>query len=211
MSGEHCGACHRTVRDYRLCDTCTDRLEQILAEIPALDRELELTETRQTANGPRNGSRSAEKPVVFNPTAAQVREDLRATLAGWCADLPTTRRKPVGSPVEQLVRHLFANLPSIRQWLNADTLIDEVTYATRQGWKAVDRPKDRTRVKVCDCLQVDCPGELWAHFPVEEYDPDDDTTHSRIVCTECDVVYPAGPSWHRLGNQVMKLLAELAA
>jgi hypothetical protein len=198
-----CVTCSRTVRDYRLCETCTGRLEQLIAELPALDRELELTETRQTAHGPRNGSRSAEKPVVFNPTAAQVRQDLRDTLTGWTADLPLS----MGTlTVEGLSRRFLRHLPSIRQWENADTFTDELGYAVRQGWKCVDRPKDRTRIHLCACLEPSCPGELHAHIPVEDYDPHDDTTHSRIVCTVCEVVYPA-EQWMHLGRRILALLA----
>lgn len=199
----HCVTCSRQVRDYRLCEVCTGRLEQLIAELPALDRELELTETRQTALGPRNGSRSAEKPVVFNPTAAQVRQDLRDTLTGWTADLPAAA---VALTVEALSRRFLRHLPAIRQWENADTFTDELGYAVRQGWKCVDRPKDRARVKVSNCLDPSCPGELHAHIPVEDYDPDDDSTHSKIVCTVCEVIYPP-VQWYHLGKRLLALLA----
>ena len=55
--------------------------------------------------------------------------------------------------------------------------------AVDQARKAVDRPKNRSRVFVGLCLEDDCAGELWARFPLADYDANDPSTHAAIVST----------------------------
>lgn len=199
-----CVTCSRPVVDARMCQVCAGRFEYQLAEFAALDVELELTETRQTALGPRNGSRSSEKPVVFNPVTAEVRADVHATLAGWLFELDPIADRLVS--ITALSRGLLGRIEQVRQREDAETLVDEIGYCARQGWRAVDRPNDRTRVKVSDCIEVDCPGELWAHIPTDEYVADDPSTHAKITCTACEAEYPA-VQWVHLGKRVLAKLA----
>lgn len=200
---QRCESCKRPFRDARLCWTCTDRLERRIAELPALDRELEIAETRQTALGPTSEGRAAETAVVFNPGAAVVRLEFTATIVAWAKDWHTFTGPPT---VEGCSRVLLRSVPKIRQHETAAQLFDEIDYCSRRAWSAIDLPADRTRVKVSDCLTVGCPGELWAHIPVEEYNPDDPGTHATIGCDQCDTVYPTG-QWYHLGKRILAHLA----
>jgi hypothetical protein len=132
---------------------------------------------------------------VFNVTCAEVRQDLLATLAAWVVTIePETRT----SGISGLSRVLLRCLPVIRQRPDAGTLVDEITYASRQGWAAVDRPKMRTRFLVPDysCPEDECDGELWASIPTDETEP------ATIACQACEQVWEA-QNWLRLGHRLV--------
>lgn len=223
MTGPRCVVCFKPFRNGPLCGGCEKAFERTIAEIPALSDELDTTITRQSALGSRNGSRATETPVAFNVRASIVAEELKATLVGWMRDLGPERRS-VGGPVCSLCTHdscgsfiqdmwpadsiasigrfLLWKLPDIRQHPAVDQMIDEITYACRAAWRAVDRPKDRSKVKVDDCLEVSCLGELYAVFPIEDYDPDDESTHAKMTCSECQVTY-AAEMWMHVGKRLL--------
>lgn len=205
MSNARCVSCGRPNSDTALCARCEGGLTIALSEVPALCDELETTITRQTAGGPRNGSRSAEKPLVFNLRASEVAELLLATLMGWTVDLEPDRAFQPRSESPAASRWLMSRMDTIRVHKDAAMIHEELTYIIREAWHAVDRPATRSRVKVSACLDESCDGELYAHIPVEDYDPHNEQTHAKITCTECDVTYPAD-QWMTLGRRVLAML-----
>lgn len=202
MSGQRCVLCGKPFRDAQICGGCERGFERTVAEIPALSDELDLTITRQTAIGSRNGSRATETPLAFNLLASTVAEELKATLVGWVRDLePNLTEQPADS-VASIGRWLLYRMPAVRQHDAVEQLVDEITYAVRAAWRAVDRPPNRSRVKVDDCLEIACLGELYAVFPIADYDPDDETTHAKMTCDACQITYPA-MEWVSVGRKLL--------
>lgn len=66
-----------------LCRACTADLEKVLAELPALLDDADLTLSRQTAQGQRHGGRSSEKALPYDVRASDALGAARAALAGW--------------------------------------------------------------------------------------------------------------------------------
>lgn len=196
-------ACGLPAKDTTICPRCTYNLERDLAEIPSLVDQLDITLSRQTAATHHDGGRSAETALPFNLKASEARENLHATLTGWVRDIHDGTEFRPADETPALSRWLFAHLNRIRIHPTADQLHDEISYAVAECRRAVDRPKNRSRVFVGACLDPSCDGELHAHFPLADYDPDDETTHARMTCTECEVIY-AAEQWLHVGARLLR-------
>lgn len=200
MNRCHCGL---PSPDTTLCARCTYTLEKDLAEVPNLCDQLDVTLSRQTAVTPHDGGKAAETPLPFNVNASEARTNLHATLVGWVRDIHDGSEQWPADETPLLSRWLFSRLNRIRVHVAADALADEIGYAVSEARRAVDRPKNRSRVFVAPCLEVSCTGELWATFPLADYDADDTSTHAVMACTECEASYPA-EQWLRIGRQLRR-------
>lgn len=67
----------------QLCLACSADLTQVLAELPALLDDVDLTLSRQSAQGQRHGGRSSEKALPYDVRASETLGDARVKLAGW--------------------------------------------------------------------------------------------------------------------------------
>lgn len=197
-----CVVCGAPAHDVNLCARCESRLVRAVAEIPALADELETTITRQTAQGPQEGGRSAEKPLPVNLTASYVADDLKATLVAWVRDLEPNVTYQPRDDLAAIGRWLLSHMDAIRSHKAVDELHDEISYAVREAWRAVDRPANRSKVLVAGCLDVSCDGSLWALIPTADYDSKDASTHAKIQCDECGITY-AAEGWMHLGKRLL--------
>lgn len=80
-------ACGKPIPDNRpqnLCPSCVTETRDLLDTIPSLVDDLNLTVTRQTATGARNGARStANDTVAWNERASRVLIDAMTRLLSW--------------------------------------------------------------------------------------------------------------------------------
>lgn len=118
-----CGnpACGRPVVNAFLCPGCLARLEQLLSELPAELRDLDVTITRQ-ANAGRPESTSHGKPgttVLYDPddTASKVADQARNGLSSWVRHLCEQRglRPPLIRTTPAMALWLTAHVNSIGQ------------------------------------------------------------------------------------------------
>jgi hypothetical protein len=179
----------------------------MLTEVVDLAEQLAITVTRQAVLGAQQGMphrKDDERPLPFNESVSTYEaEDLRATLVGWVRDIePDIAHQPHDDLVS-IATWLTRNVETIRQHQAADEIYDEIRYAVREAWRAVDRPAHRSRVVVGDCIVVSCPGTLIAYFPTAKYDENDETTHSRMVCDTCEVTYGAA-QWINVGREILR-------
>lgn len=156
-----------------LCKPCALGLERTLAEVPALQAELDLQTARQASRDHGPVATAAERPLPYDPRASERTWLLRNTLVGWIRDLEP-----------ELTGHPEDTLPSMARWLLArvselyvhpagEQAVDEIRYAVAQAWRCVDNPPERVFLGVCTCGT-----DLWA--------PMDATT---VWCRNCQAEY----------------------
>ncbi|GAA1436377.1 hypothetical protein GCM10009616_35980 [Microlunatus lacustris] len=141
-----------------LCDDCADQLQQVLADLPALLRDLGDATCKQTAfvqHGSRHGQQQArdEAPVDFNPSASHAR-----------AKLLTAVRRLGSRTVHQLVVD-----PT------AAEIAHEITVAASRGQRIIDSPPSLWFYGACP----ECRTELY----LERIDGDD--PEATIHCDSC--------------------------
>ena len=118
--------------------------------------------------------------------------------------LPALRRVFAGADIV----HARSRLPAWLGWLvkhdAGDELVHDVARLHRAALDAVDLPPEASRVFVGQCVGLDCPGELWAHFPR--------ATDERpaIRCTACGEAYDPD-TWRRLGERVQARVTQQEA
>lgn len=136
---------------WTVCRPCAADLEQTLAEIPALAGELDATLARCTARGGTNSARSVLRALPYDPRASEAVFVLRSALVGWTRDLEPELERQIDDDVAAMARWLLARLDRLVVHPAADEIVDELTAASTQAWRCVDRPPDRTFLGRCGC------------------------------------------------------------
>lgn len=147
--------------DQSICGQHSWELKRNLAELPALADALDTFLARQRGQGvSRLGGTGDEQPLPYDLAASDAITLLRATLVGWVRDLqpdPTLHpRDNLGS----IGRWLYAAHHNLVIHAAAEQAVDEIGYACRVSWRAVDLAP-RTRVDLDDPCP-DCGAQLRA-------------------------------------------------
>ena len=182
-----------------VCRDCTRTTKRKLTDLGgylAAELEVTLMRTDRTITNPHGRTIGREQPLPFSERASRVVEDVHATLVSWCMLIADEAGATL--PADQtpaLTQHVVAWLPWLVKHDAGDELVHDVARLHRAAVDAVDLPPEASRVFVGQCLGVDCPGELWAHFPR--------ATDERPVirCPECGDSYDPD-SWRRLGERI---------
>lgn len=156
MTGELCGTsdCARPAHDgWRVCDQCAWLLEVALGDVPALAYELDTTLSRQTASGPRNGSRSSTRPLPYDVGASEAGWVLRNTLTTWVRVIEPADDDWPTDELASIARWLLARLWRLQSAEWAPEVTEEVCAAVRAAWRAVDGRA--ARVFAGECGLVD--------------------------------------------------------
>lgn len=204
-----CPRCAERSIDGLLCHECTSRTRTALRAVAELWPTLWETITRQTRMGTDVGrvTGSSEKPLAFHPTAADVKDTVRAGLVGWVR--VTVEDIPAASwPQDRagaMVAHLLRWLPDMRRHEAAAELAAEAISWPGKIRRAVDYPEERSRIPVglC-CLEVGedgtpCPGVVTA---VVFEDP---LIAPVMRCGECAQEWPTW-EWRRAGARMRERL-----
>lgn len=151
--------CGRPTRDGAyVCEHHLDALGKALGDTAWLDEELEITIGKRRGLPTEGSAASAEKALPYNAGAAEVRDNLKATLVGWvriCDEEAVRSSDPRNGLPED-------TLTAISRWLlwRVDGLafheagyeaVDEIVYAVAEATKAIDRPAERQYVGPCSC------------------------------------------------------------
>lgn len=183
-----------------LCVTCTKHLRQDLEEVPELVAELDVTRTKQDRIGNRSGSRSngREQPLGYRPAALEAADVLHVTLAAWCRDVAIMTDRPLlDVPAEDPVAcaaFLLRDTEAIRHAAGAGACLDEVRFAVRVGFRAIDRPAEKVYAGRCTC-GTDLYGFLFRR---------------EIVCPGCEVTYRTEERRAEMLNALREHLATAA-
>lgn len=170
--------CGRPAGPFYLCRACANDLARLLAQVPALVDELDVTLTRQdrvTVSSGGGGGRT-EQPLPFNVNAS----DVRAALWGVLRFLTsvyggTARSAPAAS------RFLASRVEEVRSDPEAARVLDEVRRVVEDATKAVDRHVVSLWFGVCGRLVEGRPGEAYP-CPGDLYGPVDEAL---VSCPRC--------------------------
>jgi hypothetical protein len=155
--------CGRQIRDAaHLCSNCTGLLERMLAEVPSLAEDLEMTRARQSRTGGRSigGGHSSERPLPWSEHAAEAAGLLRSTLVSWAQVVVEERGVAVPrDTLRGVSSFLLRHLEWLRHHPDAAELVDEVRFAVRQARQAVDRAPDRWYAGRCGHVDLEAQVE----------------------------------------------------
>jgi len=144
--------CGKPTRDtLLLCDSCIWQLEADLGSIPQLVYQLNLTITRQSRLGGRNGSRATTLALPYDQRASDCLNSLRWVLIGWVRVLAKDDRAfyPVSDKILTVAAWLRFRTDLIAVHEAAGDLWLEITDATHRGRLAVDAPRQRVYAGPC--------------------------------------------------------------
>lgn len=157
----NCTACEAPT-DIALCPRCVGRLTRALDQVAELDRELEITITRQAAQRPVSGGRSAETVVSFHEDASAIKRDLLDALARAVRGV----HQPEPGSFVFLPPGVPHTLTGLSEWLStrphptwlashedAADLVFDITEAVDAAWRIIDRGPDRRWIGPCDTGQ----------------------------------------------------------
>ena len=173
MTEQTCSRCHDrpAATGIEWCRGCRRRIDQDLGDLPALADDLADTMARLTAakTGQRPGG---EKPLPYSERAAEALHALRGFLVSWCRLLADEQGANLpADTIGAMTGYLQRWLPWLAKHPAAGELADELRDVYATATVAVDLPNHR-RVFVGPCPtrteQGQCPGELWAFFPLDE-------------------------------------------
>ncbi|APU20932.1 hypothetical protein [Actinoalloteichus sp. GBA129-24] len=163
-----CSACEAPT-DIALCPRCVARLTRALGQVPELDRELEITITRQAAQRPVSGGRSAETVVSFHEDASAIKRTLLAALA---RAVRAVHQPDPGTHVF-LPAGVHHTLTGLSTWLStrprptwlathedAAAFAEDIHDAVSAAWRIIDRGPDRRWIGPCDT--GDCRADVRA-------------------------------------------------
>jgi len=203
-------SCSRPIRDSAfLCRWCTEALEKLLAEIPALASDLDTTWTRTSRTGGRGLGivvRSADRPVPWDDRASRIAKELKAHLVGWANLCQEFRIRPEGpacrqcshrscamlrsftppaDTAESLARYLLASLPALRHRPEVTECADQLAAVVGRAEAVIDRPAEQTFFGPCGAIDYWPDGEpilCAARCPADLYGPEKAT---EVTCESC--------------------------
>lgn len=168
-----CGTCGAPTGDASyLCRAHHELLAELLAGIPALVDDLEVTVTRQNRTvSERHGARSATTPLPWNEHAAAVAAELAQTVnrasltvAGSEQDERDRLVEVAAYDTANLARWLRRNPALVRRHPEAATVLAEIDDAVRVARRAVDRPPEHVFAGPCGVELSDgrcCRGDVY--------------------------------------------------
>lgn len=115
--------CDQPVQDAYVCTACAEGLRTALSELADwLGADIDNVLARQTVYGDRAGGRSAERPLPYDPRAAEVGWVLRNTVTTWARIIHEERGVPL--PQVRVGRnrspHVEVPLPRVERCEHAD-------------------------------------------------------------------------------------------
>ena len=150
-----CTACHDyPVTDTFVCQGCMDTLHGHIAELPMLARELavDIAKLGRKGDGQPHGAGGVERPLIFDPHAARILDDLKAALVG--AVRVVALEQPDGLPrnsVASMCAWLARREASIALRPEGGDICADIERARKQARRTIDLRPERVYIGDCDC------------------------------------------------------------
>jgi excisionase family DNA binding protein len=144
-----------------VCGGHRDRLEQMIAEMPALYDDLGAALTTSEKPGDRVHS-NRDPGLSLNEKVADERQELHnelVRLVRWVVE-DAHEASPTVDTVEHLSTWLVVRVDWICAQLDVDEEFANIDRLTRSCWRLA-YPSGRHRVEIGTCGDGECPGTLW--------------------------------------------------
>lgn len=162
--------------DLWVCNGCIHGLEEDLASISVLWKELSVTLTRQDVIGGDGGRKSSETALPFKQPASEARWVIGNTIGTWARVLAD--HLGLQDPLTP-ARWLAANVDKLAAHPAAGEAVDEIREMVKLAYRVIDRPPELLFAGKCPSVQPGpCAGVLYAK-------PGDD----EVECPECERRY----------------------
>lgn len=186
--------------DVFLCQECGDQLVAALDRVEWLDDELSVTELRQdrVSRGLRSG-RAPRSPLLFDPTAGELRARLVNSVNTWARHIAETRRVRVGWPAAEW---LADNIDAVRLDEAAGELYRDITRDVAAGLALINAAERTIYRGPCPTVvgrtasgaPVECATPLYADAEAEiayssSTDTDRQSPAAWVTCPNCGVLH----------------------
>lgn len=162
---------------WTICRPCATGLEAAIAQIAALQAELDLQLARQASRDHGPVATAAERPLAYDARAAHITWVLRNTLVSWIRDLAPDLASHPEDSLPAMARWLLAHITQLYVHPAGDEAVDEIRYAVAQAWRCVDNPPERVFLGTCACdAELFAPMDatrVWCRNCQTEHDPAD--------------------------------------
>lgn len=177
--------CDKPVVEGHVCQTCSEKLQIALGDIPALWDELETVLVKQARYAAAE-FRRGEQALPFNDAASELGWVLRNTLATWCRLIGEERGRelPDDNP-PAMARWVLNHVSWLRHHRAGHEAVEEIKSVVDDIRDMVDRPKPRIYAGPCPDCQKDMYGPLGAEA---------------VECRPCGISYTVSEriGWMRL-------------
>lgn len=151
-----CETCTRPIADgAKVCAACAHVLDAALADVcgyHGLAYDLDLTLSRQSRMGVRDGSRPTEAAVPYDARASRAAGELRGVLTSWARlVIEETGDTWPQDTLTAVAAYLRKRVGWLRHHEAAAEAYGEIVDAVRDARRIVDRPAERLYAGPCDC------------------------------------------------------------
>lgn len=169
--------CGRPTRDDAwVCDHCVETFGHTLADLGALDIEVQTTMARLRGLPTQGGSRAAEKPLPWHDKAAEARRVLNGLLSSWVRFCEEEEVRGPGStfPADTIASKaawLETRVAGLALMDIGPECVDEITDAAAECHRLVFwKRRSRIYLGPCGAVETDdegvesepCPGDVYA-------------------------------------------------
>lgn len=186
--------------DVFLCQECGDQLVTALDRVEWLEDELSVTEMRQdrVSRGLRSG-RAPRSPLLFDPTAGELRAALVNSVNTWARHIAETRGTRVRGPAEEW---LADNIAAVRLDEAAGELYRDITERVAAGLDLINAQSRKIFRGPCPTIvgqtpggkPIECATPLYADAVAEiayssSTDDDRQTPAAFVTCPKCNTLH----------------------
>lgn len=214
MTQPTCDLCSRPLPDQAyVCSTDRDRVREDLDRIIDLAGEVETTVAKLVSFGDQVGPGSGERPLPFDPKAAERAEALKGELATWAKRVSEERGVEIPRPAGELgavvaARFLAENLEWLRHRQEAAVAFGSLRTVARQLEGLVGRPPELRYRGPCwaELGELDEAGDPLRCQEILYARPDSDI----VKCRFCGAEYDANERREWLLSEARSTLAHAA-
>lgn len=203
-----------------LCRGCIAKLKSDLKGFEDLREQLVITLARQDRIGPASEGRAKKVPKVgseewereraYNVRASHALHEIRNELFGWVRMIEEETGDPLpANRIVSLSAWLVKRIGYIAKHEAARDIWLGIRGVYRSGVQAIDLPRDKTRITVGPCPEMEVIGDALVYCPgtIVAFLPTADAYRPAMVCQHEDCGHEVrqwtAEQWSRMGKRIL--------